>query len=61
MGPVMYVILVLVLWFYNLWIKIDNNNNNITSGRPSFDMITSYVKKGRDSILIGGSGMFLHY
>ena len=42
MGPVMYAILVLVLWFYNLWIKIDNNNNR---GRPSFDMIISYVKK----------------
>ena len=41
MGPVMYVILVLVLWFHNLWInEIDDNDNN--SGRPSFDMITSY-------------------
>lgn len=50
----------LVLWFYKLWI---DNDDNINSGRPSYDKIISYIKKARDAgdeILIGGSGMLLH-
>ena len=58
MGPVMYVVLVVLC---NLWIKIMILIINNNSGRPSFDKIISYIKKAKDAgdeILIGGSGMF---